>query len=93
MFTGALHDKNGNKTMVKTRMNDLFSTKQHNNQISSNFGWQGSTGIARDEGTRRGALLGETRSSGTEGSHPGQGPDLPPGARPISLSRGELRKP
>ena len=27
---------------------------------------------SRDKGTRREALLGETRSSGTGGSHPGQ---------------------
>ena len=36
---------------------------------------------------------GETRSSGTEGNHPRQGVDLPPGMRPVFLSYGELRKP
>jgi len=45
-------------------------------------------------GAQEGALLGECRSGGTRGSHPGiKDPDLPPGVRPISHSPGGLREP
>ena len=45
-------------------------------------------------GPRRGPSLGEYRSGGTGGSHPGiKVPDLPPGVRPISHSPGGLREP
>ena len=33
----------------------------------------------------------ETRSGGTEVSHLGEGPELPPGVRPIFLTRGKLK--
>ena len=42
------------------------------------LGWQGHTGKARDEGTRRVPSWRETRSGGTRGFHPGLGPDLSP---------------
>jgi len=44
-------------------------------------------------GAQEGALLGEYRSGGTGGSHPGiKVPDLPPGVRPISHNEKNKKK-